>query len=189
MPEMKKCSHCGEFFPETLQYFCKSRTGKNGLHAKCKECRKELNKPYKRSSYERNRESSLKYMSNWQKAHKGSVNTKNQRYRTKKNELPSDLTVEQWDNCLVYFDHKDAYTGLPLKIVSQDHVVPLSRGGEYTINNIIPCEKSVNSSKGNKDFFKWYPNQPFYSKDRELKILSYLNYDPKTHIQQLTFAI
>lgn len=97
--------------------------------------------------------------------------------------LPATFTVEQWECCLDFFYRKDAYTGLPMKRMSQDHFIPISRGGEYTINNIVPCEKSINSSKGTHEAIKWFRAQPFYSKQRERRILTYLNY--KGEFQQL----
>jgi 5-methylcytosine-specific restriction endonuclease McrA len=86
------------------------------------------------------------------------------------------------------FDNKCAYCGKE-KPLAQDHFVPLSKGGEYTNNNIICSCKSCNSSKSDKDFFEWYPEQLFYSKEREAKILKYLNYDKKTQTQQLALII
>jgi hypothetical protein len=69
--------------------------------------------------------------------------------------------------------------------LTQDHFKALSNNGEYTKNNIIPACINCNSSKNDADFFAWYPKQSFYSKKQELKILKYLNYDPKTKYQQL----
>lgn len=104
-----------------------------------------------------------------------SNNMRSQKRRTLKASLPSDFTIEQWENCLLFFDNKDAYTGLSMNIPSQDHVVPLSKGGAYSVNNIIPCDKNVNTSKSNKDMKEWYRNQSFYNAEREAKILDYLN--------------
>ena len=98
--------------------------------------------------------------------------------------LSATLTVEQWNNCLKFFDYKDAYTGKAMKVISQDHVAPISKGGEYTVENIVPCDKSINSSKGNRDFKTWYPKQPFYTPEREAKILFYLGYH--NGVQQLS---
>ena len=55
-----------------------------------------------------------------------------------------------------------------------DHIVPVSKGGEYTKANIIPSCRSCNASKNNSDFCKWYKTKDFYSKDREEKIIKYL---------------
>jgi 5-methylcytosine-specific restriction endonuclease McrA len=85
---------------------------------------------------------------------------------------------------LTYFNHKCAYCerGEDLR---QDHFVPLTKNGEYTHNNIVPACNKCNASKNNSDFFSWYRNKPFYSKDRERRILRYLNYSTNTHVQQI----
>lgn len=100
-----------------------------------------------------------------------------------KRKLPASYTEAQWEQTKKFFDCKCAYCGKEKKL-AQDHFIPLSSGGEYTINNIVPACKSCNSSKHNKDFFEWYPTFRYHSKQREQKILKYLNYKDKT--QQLS---
>lgn len=92
-----------------------------------------------------------------------------------KRKLPHNLTVEQWGKCKQYFNNRCAYCGRTLPL-HQEHFIPLSKGGEYTINNIIPACKSCNSSKRDKNFFEWYKTHKYYSNKRENKILKYLNY-------------
>lgn len=109
----------------------------------------------------------------------------NLKKRTLRKKAIATLTIEEWQECLEYFDHKDAYTGLPMEIISQDHVLAVSKGGGYTASNIIPCEKSINSSKGNRNIFDWYPDQPFYSEARLRKILKWTGLKPDSEVQQL----
>ena len=119
---------------------------------------------------------------------KSLASTSRQKRRSLKIKLETSFTNNQWEKCKKYFNNKCAYCGKE-KELTQDHFVPLSKHGEYTKNNIVPACKSCNSRKHNKNFFEWYPRQEFYTKQRELKILQYLNYDPKTKIQQLAFTI
>ena len=105
-----------------------------------------------------------------------------QSYRSRKSQLPTTLSNEQWMTAKQHFDNGCAYCGNELPL-AQDHFIPLSKGGEYTHNNIIPACGVCNSSKSNKDFLEWYRQQQFYSKKRETKVLKYLNY--KNGIQQL----
>lgn len=109
-----------------------------------------------------------------------------QNRRAVRRNLESNFTVDNWISCKCYFENKCAYCGKE-KMLAQDHFVPLSKNGEYTVNNIVPSCRSCNSSKSNKDFFEWYPMFRYYSKSREEKILKYLNYD--NNIQQLTLII
>ena len=99
-----------------------------------------------------------------------------------KQQLPSTLTVEQWDEIKIRFESKCAYCGKE-EPLTQDHFMPLSKGGEYSHNNIIPACKSCNSSKHDKGFFDWYPKFRHYSKKREKAIVDYLNYH--NGVQQL----
>ena len=113
----------------------------------------------------------------WQQNNPELIRMYCQQYRARKRKLPSTFTPEDWKRCKEFFNHSCAYCEKTLKRLQQDHFIPVSKGGPYTVTNIIPACKSCNSSKQNHDFFDWYPKQPFYSKTREAKILKYLNYD------------
>jgi hypothetical protein len=128
-----------------------------------------------------------KYYIKWKLENPSKISVIMHRRNAKKSELQSDYTVEQWQTTVHYFNNKCAYCGKEEKL-TQDHFLALSKGGEYTINNIIPVCLSCNSSKNNKDFFEWYPQYEHYSKRREQKILKYLNYS-KEGIQQLAIII
>ena len=41
-------------------------------------------------------------------------------------------------------------------------------------DNVIPCCLSCNSSKNNKLFADWYPTFKHYSKEREQKVIQYI---------------
>lgn len=139
----------------------------------------------KQSLYQRvNIESYRKYHNKYNKEHPEGRRIQCQRYRAKKRNLLSTLTMEQWKMCKAYFNNCCAYCGKPLKRLEQDHFIALNNGGEYSRSNIIPACRHCNPSKGDRDFFTWYLRQPFYFKEREQKILSYLGYD-KNHQQQL----
>ena len=105
-----------------------------------------------------------------------------QKRRAAKKQLSNSLTTKQWNKIKEHFDNKCAYCGKELPL-AQEHFIPLSDGGEYTHNNIIPACKSCNSSKKNKSFFDWYPKYKRYSKKREKNILKFLGY--KNEVQQL----
>lgn len=96
------------------------------------------------------------------------------RYARKRNLIDS-FTVEQWEHCLSVFNHSCSYCGSK-EYLQQEHFVPVSKDGEYTAKNIIPACRSCNIKKRDKNFFEWYIEQPFYSKQREKNILKYLGY-------------
>lgn len=103
--------------------------------------------------------------------------------RAKKKGLSSTLTAQQWRDAKLFFNNECAYCQKELPL-AQEHFFPLSKGGEYTKDNIIPACGLCNNSKNAKSPFEWYPKQPFYTKKNETKILKYLGY--KNQKQQLS---
>lgn len=55
-----------------------------------------------------------------------------------------------------------------------DHIVPISKGGKTTTDNIIPACSSCNSSKQAEDVVEWYTKQVFYNKDRLESIIKFV---------------
>lgn len=100
---------------------------------------------------------------------------KKHRHNARKHGLAATYTYKQWCATKEIFNYKCAYCGEEISL-SQDHFIALVNGGEYTKNNIIPVCHMCNSMKRDLDFFEWYPQQTFYSEQREQKILEYLNY-------------
>ena len=122
----------------------------------------------------------------WGKANPERTRQHTQRRNATKRSLPSTLTITQWENIKTFFDNRCCYCGEE-KPLYQEHFVPLSKGGEYTLDNIICACGSCNSSKGPRNFFEWYPGYRYYSKKRERKILDFLNY--KDNVQQLSISL
>lgn len=78
--------------------------------------------------------------------------------KARKRGLVSTFTRSQWHACLEYFHHTCAYCGAQQDfwhVLEQDHYMPLSAGGGYTADNIIPACKSCNSSKGDSPVNEW----------------------------------
>lgn len=198
--ETSTCSKCGVEKPLNSDYFHKKKRNKRGFSYSCKECRNRENKEYK----EKNKEAQLEYNKKWQKNNKDKVSMyqkayyeknkeeinrksveyqkkhpeinikKRQKRRADMAELPNDLTIEEWNVALVYFDNGCAYCGDRKSVLHQEHVQALSRGGGYTQGNIIPACKRCNASKNNRDMFTWYGIQDFFSSDRLEKIEDYI---------------
>ena len=97
----------------------------------------------------------------------------NHRCKATSNRLACDFTFEQWNNTKQHFDNCCAYCGKE-KYLEQDHFVPVSKSGGYTISNIIPACKDCNNSKYNKDFCLWYPSYKHYNKEREERIYDFI---------------
>ncbi len=65
-----------------------------------------------------------------------------------------DLTVEQW-TALIDAWGGCAYCGEQASPLQKDCVLPLSRGGRYTLDNIVPACRSCNTSKCNHEVTGW----------------------------------
>ena len=143
-----------------------------------------IKKARDRAYYESHREFIIKYQKQNAKDYPEKKNIINQRRRARKRALSSTLTDDQWIAANVVFGNKCCYCGKE-KPLAQEHFLALLKFGEHSRLNIIPACQSCNSSKGSRTFMEWYPTFKFYSKQREQKILKYLNY--KNGIQQLAF--
>jgi len=65
-----------------------------------------------------------------------------------------DLTDEQWIALKAAWDGC-AYCGAADRPLQRDCVLPLSRGGRYTLANIAPACASCNASKCNDEVTAW----------------------------------
>lgn len=102
-------------------------------------------------------------------------------------DLPNTLTMSEWAETKKSFNGSCAYCGKSeeqhqakfKQNLHQDHFTPLSAGGGYTKDNILPSCLTCNLSKQDYNFFEWYPQQEHYSIEREQKITEILgvNYD------------
>jgi 5-methylcytosine-specific restriction endonuclease McrA len=55
--------------------------------------------------------------------------------------------IEAWGGC--------AYCGVAGVPLQRDNVLALSRGGRYTLDNIVPACRSCNASKSNDEVTGW----------------------------------
>lgn len=134
--------------------------------------RQELNKK-SRQYYYQNKEQHTISVLRWKKENRDSCNISTRKYRSTALGLESTLTKEEWKLIVDFFDSGCAYCGRP-KSLAREHFVPVSNGGSFTKENIIPACRSCNSSKNNKGFSEWYPFYKYYSAEREQKITRYI---------------
>lgn len=206
--EYRICSRCEEAKPETSEFFYKHKFSKGGLRAECKICSYNYTLKRKEREPEKFKEQKKKFsakykdkVAKYQKCNKDIVRKSHKKWKLKNRDkirmyghkrralarnIETDFSEINWESCKASFDKKCAYCGAKRKL-TQDHFIALSKGGEYTINNIIPVCLPCNASKNDKDFFEWYPNQEFYSRIRENKIISYLNYNKEKQQQLALF--
>ena len=140
---------------------------------------KDYNKRYFES--EKGQVALKKAKTKYNKSEKGQVAQFNgyNRRRTQLENNGGELTVEQWKECMEFFEWKCAYSGKSLgtkKNRSIDHIVPVNVGGSGHIWNCVPMDKSLNISKSNNNMEEWYSQQEFYSEERLNKIYEWQQY-------------
>jgi 5-methylcytosine-specific restriction endonuclease McrA len=101
---------------------------------------KEAYPRYKARRAQRHRE--------WMQHHPEYARARVKRYRAMKLSAGRcDLTSGQWEAIKALYRYCCAYCGQPTAHLTQDHVVPLSRGGDHTAANVVPACGSCNSRK------------------------------------------
>lgn len=155
---MKKCALCKDWKDETE--FSRHSRSKGGLNTECRKCRADRAKQYysthstqenKRiANWQRNNPDKTKrYNKAWAKNNpeKKRIYCVNRRARVRK---AGTLTAEEWVSVLNKYGNKCIHPGCQEKKVEIDHVVPLSIGGENSVNNVQPLCRRHNSSKHTK---------------------------------------
>jgi len=69
----------------------------------------------------------------------------------------NDLTAAQWEAILLAWGGC-AYCGAQASAdasLQRDCVLPISRGGRYTVENVVPACRSCNASKCNEEVTHW----------------------------------
>ena len=61
-----------------------------------------------------------------------------------------DLTASQWNEIKKTYQYACVYCGCKDRPLTRDHVIPISRGGHHTKENIVPACQPCNTRKGAK---------------------------------------
>ncbi|MSS84824.1 HNH endonuclease [Actinomycetaceae bacterium WB03_NA08] len=67
----------------------------------------------------------------------------------------NDLSAQQWRWLLAAWNHACAYCGGQYAELQKDCVHAISRGGRYTVENVVPACRSCNASKCNAEVTSW----------------------------------
>lgn len=116
---------------------------------------------YRAREYQNNRERYAANSAKWTENNRAVVRQTKRRYKVKRKawELNGSFTQAEWNGLLDKYGHiclSCRRDDIPL---TQDHVIPLSKGGSNTIENIQPLCGPCNSSKHTKTI-DYRPSSP-----------------------------
>lgn len=129
----------------------------------------ERSKAHNLASYYRHRDERMlagrmRYLNNieaerarnkeWQKSNRELCRERTRRHgykrrAWKKGAKHLSLTPTQWEQIKKNYNYLCAYCHKS-RTLTQDHVIPLSKGGQHIASNIVPSCRSCNSRKGNR---------------------------------------
>lgn len=90
----------------------------------------------------------------------------------------SQYTFQDWKEAMLHFRGACAFCGKSegrarKEKLERDHLVAISRGGKTVRNNIVPACAKCNRGRGNRLWQEWFIEQPFYSVEREAKLIEW----------------
>lgn len=157
------CKKCGIDKPEERYSSYITSAGNRSTRKTCKECREKQCDPEKRAA-------SLKagQRRRWERE-KATAAERMRAYRAKRKEMGNpirrnlDVAGPKWGGSKLYHLRKKVYEVRGKvcfycgKDADQiDHIIPTSKGGSDRLDNVVPCCRSCNSSKQDKDVYDWY---------------------------------
>lgn len=112
---------------------------------------KECDKKY----YQENRERILECTRKYSKTEEGKARSQrgDSKRRARMKRIINTLTVKEWIEILKEHKFKCAYCGKEFNLFdkpTKDHVIPISKGGNNTKENVVPACKLCNLKKHNK---------------------------------------
>lgn len=130
----------------------------NSQNTYCKICHNEKNRLWRENNKDKYLEANVKHNSKridsllaWKKTPKGKIANRNKskRYRARLLGAINHHTNDEWLNLLEENNYSCVICNTKNNI-TKDHIVPLSKGGDDSIDNIQPMCMLCNSKKGAK---------------------------------------
>jgi len=189
--QTKICDVCGKSFaPHTNQKRCspdcdKEFKRRDSLH----RWHGEWGRAYRQTS--KYKETNRKRVREFNQTEKGKEYRVVQQHRRKARlkDLPQTYTAMEWRDDKARFDYHCAYCGKELSRFHQDHIVALINGGPYIRGNILPSCDVCNTDKSSNDLVSWYPGQPFYTRERLIKIYEHIKEFESEYTRDLVIRI
>lgn len=198
----KKCNTCENWFPCTDEFFYKSKGNiTDGLRPDCKKWTSKRSNAYQYENYERalashrrwnKTEGCIKAAERNFKKQKGNAKAwrrrnkdeLNKRTRERALHKTHEISNEELKELYEYANYSCMYCGISekeakIKYRERLHKDHAYNNGSNGIGNCILACKSCNSSKHNRDWDRWYPNNKRFKQDLYDKIAEWLNRFPE----------
>ncbi len=106
----------------------------------------------KRIYYQRNKEYFLSKCREWRSKNREKSRHQVKSYKVRKKNAIGSHTLDEWETLKVKYGWTcpDCKKREPEIILTEDHIIPLSKGGLNNIENIQPLCRSCNSKKGDR---------------------------------------
>lgn len=129
------------------QSYLRNIDKRNAYHQNYRKQNKDAISEKRRAKYELDKEHIISKVVAWQRSHKENRRVQSNKRRAAKQGAESSLSLTQWDEILSMYSHSCCYCSSKSNI-TQDHWIPLSRGGKHSKDNVVPACRSCNSRKG-----------------------------------------
>lgn len=153
----KVCKKCKKRKP--LTEFHKDSYSPDGHHFYCKECRHKNYKKY----YGKNKDKKRKQYRENAEYYRF--------YRRMQRYTKVELTFGEWNELLKEYNHSCAYCGEKYPFLQIEHVIPYSKGGTTSKENIVPACPNCNTIKQRMtltEFHEQFPEK--FSEERYEKL-------------------
>lgn len=183
IPQSKKCLSCEQIKP--ISSYRQSQFNKSIYSNYCKECQKQMHKNW----YENNKQKALDYTRKYRDAHREYIRDRSKRYNHQHpwavrasasnrrariiNATDGSITPQNIQKLYLAQNGLCAYCGCDLQQASKhlDHIVPLARGGDNTINNVQWTCPYCNMHKNMKTNEEWFNDLLKQTDDYSVRIL------------------
>lgn len=149
---IKKAYEWNKNNPEkTKEIACKSAKKRWANYTPEEKLQKSREQEKRRSKEEKERRN--KRVKEWYQREKNTDKVKENRKKSKAVRRASmynvecTLTKQEWEKIKEEYDYKCAYCGCDSEKLTQDHYIPISKGGSHTADNIVPACFPCNRKK------------------------------------------
>jgi 5-methylcytosine-specific restriction endonuclease McrA len=143
---VKTCTVCKEL--KSADLFSTDKKQKDGKHYACKVCCQLRSQKWRQANKEKHRQTNRA----WEQSNPQKVKA----FKSKRKALVRNASVHKITNAeiLKLYSSPCFYCGLN-GIMHIDHVVPISRGGNHSIGNLVAACQLCNLSKSSKTIMEW----------------------------------